>query len=337
MSANDMNHMTHLETVARGDVAVLREKESTYQGSWKRAGGRSAWFMARRNMDRLISMLAPPRDQIQFSLLDLNDVIDQAEKREETNSDCTVDVSVMRYLRDSYVAEDIFAKIEERPSGEDGTVLACMRDLRRYFILIEAEMIAESVVNVVTPCDVNVDEIVGNYLDVDAGQASRILTRLKHDPRVRRLVLEQEEPNDPKKPAQDQLTSHALNPEWPWAMSDHEMTSMNTGKSALFQELSGKFYKRRAKDLWVLESVVESIPLLSFLRPYYHLDQKGWIINIDKVPANLRCFYETLRVELNAKEHGELPEWQKDLYGWHEVPLKYILLPQFIKWSTEEE
>lgn len=140
MGNNDMDHLKYIEAVVLSDAAVLREKEATYQGSWKRAGGRSAWFMARRNMDRLLVMLAPPKDEIQFSLADLDDAIAQA--KESDTGDCTVDFSVMEYLRDSFVAEDIFAKIEEHPNGEDGTVLACVRDLRRYFALVEAEMIS---------------------------------------------------------------------------------------------------------------------------------------------------------------------------------------------------
>jgi len=52
---------------------------------------------------------------------------------------------VLRYLRESYVSQDIFLKIEEKPHGADGTVLACLRDLRRYGLLIEAEMTARGV------------------------------------------------------------------------------------------------------------------------------------------------------------------------------------------------
>lgn len=140
---NDMRHMAYIDTVANDDVAVLREKEATYQGSWKRAGGHSAWFMARRNMDRLLTMLAPPVMENQFNLADVDDAITTGGK---TGDACQIDHTWLKYLRDSYVAEDIFAKIEEKPDGADGTVLACLRDLRRYFILVEAEMMARGVV-----------------------------------------------------------------------------------------------------------------------------------------------------------------------------------------------
>lgn len=42
---------------------------------------------------------------------------------------------------------DIFAAIQPDMSGQDGSVLAEVRDLRRYLLLIEAEMIARASVN----------------------------------------------------------------------------------------------------------------------------------------------------------------------------------------------
>jgi hypothetical protein len=38
---------------------------------------------------------------------------------------------------------DIFEAIRIRPEGEDGSALACVRDLRNYLTLTEAEMVAE--------------------------------------------------------------------------------------------------------------------------------------------------------------------------------------------------
>lgn len=53
----DMKHMDHLEAVAAFDVATLRRKESTYQGSWKRRGGVGAFMMMARKWDRLEQIL----------------------------------------------------------------------------------------------------------------------------------------------------------------------------------------------------------------------------------------------------------------------------------------
>lgn len=143
-----MRHLERLDAVADSDTAVLRRKESTYQGSWKAAGGQSAWFMFRRNMDRLIKLMAPPAVISGFSLQDLDDCLQQswAEGSGMLAGDCTLDVSIVQYLRDHYVSQDIFTKIEENPLGQDGTVLACLRDLRRYALLIEAEMVSQGMV-----------------------------------------------------------------------------------------------------------------------------------------------------------------------------------------------
>lgn len=46
---------------------------------------------------------------------------------------------------------DVFAAIEADPSGADGSALACIRDMRNYLLLIEAEMAARGVVHVPPP------------------------------------------------------------------------------------------------------------------------------------------------------------------------------------------
>jgi hypothetical protein len=150
---SDMEHMKHIDNVAADDCAMLRYKESTYKASWKAAGGRSAWFMARRNMDRLINMLAQPERPEHFR-------VSIADTPAFTDKDYS-------FLMKSYVAEDIFAKIEEKPGGEDGTVLACLRDLRRYFTLIEAEMVARGVVSreIVKGYDRPVLDMNANHLE----------------------------------------------------------------------------------------------------------------------------------------------------------------------------
>lgn len=154
---SNMEHMNYIDAVRQSDVDTLRKKEATYQGSWKAAGGRSAWFMARRNMDRLITMLAAPKEPVAFNLANVDDTIEALGRARviPTMPDGvgvplpgtgTATAEIVKYLRDSYVSEDIFRAIEADPGGEDGTVLACVRDLRCYFTLIEAEMMARGVV-----------------------------------------------------------------------------------------------------------------------------------------------------------------------------------------------
>lgn len=152
----DMKHMEHLGSVAYSDTWVLERKEATYRGSWKAAGGRSAWFMARRNMDRLIEMMKKPDAPASFNIENVDDTLKAIleAKPSPRIGEWYVNMpgiphathEILKCLRDSYVSEDVFAKISEEPSGRDGTVLACMRDLRRYLMLVEAEMIARGVV-----------------------------------------------------------------------------------------------------------------------------------------------------------------------------------------------
>lgn len=131
----DMRHMEFLETVKNADVQTLREKEATYQGSWKAAGGRSAWFMLRRNMDRLMVMMAPKPWPESFSFEDMIAMRDAPGEH-------VLDRDNVEHMIDLVTQEDIFRKIEEHPQGEDGTVLACIRDLRCYLTLVEAEMMS---------------------------------------------------------------------------------------------------------------------------------------------------------------------------------------------------
>ena len=102
-------HMEHLEDVARADIAELQRKERTYQGSWKRRGGVGAFMMLARKWDRI---------------------------------ECIAEAGSPDAARSAY---DIFGLIELNMSGKDGTLLAEIRDLRRYLLLVEAEMVARSV------------------------------------------------------------------------------------------------------------------------------------------------------------------------------------------------
>ena len=143
MSQTDPDYFayrTRLSDVAQADVEFIRVKDRSYGGSWKKSGGRSAWHMVRRKMDRLLEMMAPPQDTFGLSLPDLDDAI--ASNPDEV----TLATEVVKFLRDSHLSEDVFAKIAEDPSGDDGTVLAEIRDLRRYLLLVEADVVARGVV-----------------------------------------------------------------------------------------------------------------------------------------------------------------------------------------------
>lgn len=111
-----MSHMNYLQDVQAEDLRVLRVKERTYGGSWKRRGGAGAFMMLARKWDRLETMLG---------------------------GDSSPDGVGWGY--------DVFRAVESeerdhRLGGADGTVLAEVRDLRRYLLLVESEMMARGVV-----------------------------------------------------------------------------------------------------------------------------------------------------------------------------------------------
>jgi hypothetical protein len=96
-----LNYHRHLGQIADADLNYIKNKDVQYDASWKKRGGTGAWFTIVRPMDRLVNFI---------------------EHRSEN-----------RY--------DLFAAIySEGLAGLDGSVLACVRDLRRYLLLVEAEM-----------------------------------------------------------------------------------------------------------------------------------------------------------------------------------------------------
>jgi len=57
MADIDSNHMNYLEQVTKADVDMIRRKEKTYKGSWKKRGGIGAAMMILRKADRLEILL----------------------------------------------------------------------------------------------------------------------------------------------------------------------------------------------------------------------------------------------------------------------------------------
>lgn len=96
-------HLSFTHEVVEQDLAYIDKKDRSYGASWKKRGGVGAFMMLARKWDRLENM-----------------------------------------MQKEGVKYDIFAciEMEEQVQGEDGTALAEIRDLRRYLILVEAEMMA---------------------------------------------------------------------------------------------------------------------------------------------------------------------------------------------------
>lgn len=97
------DYLQELNVIAVQDAQGLKKAQASYGNSWKSRGGVGAFMMLARKWDRLENQLA---------------------RKPSEEGD--------RY--------DIFAHIAEDPRGEG--VIDDVRDLRRYLMLVEAEMAA---------------------------------------------------------------------------------------------------------------------------------------------------------------------------------------------------
>lgn len=144
---NDMKHLDYIRAVAEEDLRYVDEKDRSYGGSWKRRGGVGAFMMLARKWDRLEVFLSGVK-------YDIFEAIEQQTKAE-------IDLHISR------VPAGFFGTAVPPEIGKDGTVLAEVRDLRRYLMLVEAEMMARDVVTSASERMV----LVSDHVDVKAGLA----------------------------------------------------------------------------------------------------------------------------------------------------------------------
>lgn len=97
-------HHNFLADILEDDLKYVTVKDRSYGASWKKRGGVGAFMMLARKWDRLENMM----------------------------QEKGVQYNIFRCI-----------EIEGRIQGEDGTALAEIRDLRRYLLLVEAEMMAQ--------------------------------------------------------------------------------------------------------------------------------------------------------------------------------------------------
>lgn len=112
-------YLDQLQVLADGDVANIEEKERAYGSSWKRRGGIGAFMMLARKFDRI-------------------------EQRVSSEIAATADAPGAQ-------RHNLFQHIVADRRGEP--LLDDIRDLRRYLVLVEAEMAARGVTEVGTARD----------------------------------------------------------------------------------------------------------------------------------------------------------------------------------------
>jgi len=115
-------NLDHLQQIADGDVAGLKKAQKSYGDSWKKRGGVGAFMMLARKWDRLEEALKPA-----------NEFAGQGS------------AAVVRNTTEACAAYDIFraAELDKRSEG----IIDDIRDLRRYLLLVESEIIARGTVH----------------------------------------------------------------------------------------------------------------------------------------------------------------------------------------------
>lgn len=103
----------------------------------------------------------------------------------------------------------------------------------------------------------------------------------------------------------------------PWQI-DRETLQRWCGSSAKDHAIFHKFYKQVTPTVHRLEPYVEDVvPPLELARFYERISSFVYLIKIDLVPTELlRGYFPNILTKQNAVGHGELPEWQQDLYEW---------------------
>lgn len=120
---NSRKYLDILRRVADSDVAGLKKAEESYGDSWKRRGGIGAFMMLARKWDRLERRCetVPTKNPVALPVQGLPSA---------------------KFVRSEGEGDrfDIFCHIDYDPRSEG--VIDDIRDLRRYLMLVEAEMIA---------------------------------------------------------------------------------------------------------------------------------------------------------------------------------------------------
>jgi hypothetical protein len=211
-------------------------------------------------------------------------------------------------------AYDVFA---EPGDGSDGTLIAEIRDLRRYLILVEAELQARGLCQ-----GVRVRTVSGPYTE-----HTRTVVGHYSEPTDERAFKEVSKPGTPEDGGQ-----HASL--WPWIVTvNMKVTRSDVGAVPGYFDV---WYRRLSVERWVLEPFVdESASIPDELRSIYKSYPQGWVIDLSQCPPEIRVHFPVLQEEVNNFELSQLPSWQRTLYDWHSDADKYIVRHR--EWCELEE
>lgn len=325
--SNDLMYHRNIQAVQEADRQYILKKDRQYNASWKKRGGVGAFFTIVRPWDRFVNMLDPaamPGDQREAPI---------AER-----------------LQKPVPAFDMFAAIKaEGLEGPDGSLIACIRDLRRYLTLVEAHMIEEIQQ---TP------QIVEDYAELERrilgnGLVSGRMNRDLHAERAEREGVTREEAKA-KSFAEDYRAGtpedgghHAAQPLlYPWVVSANDIDLRNAETDVWDCKAHDVYVltERIDEELWA----VQPPEIQELYRPAYERHEGspttyadspsspqdklvGYWLDIAKAPPAERVRWRELPAEMNLREAQE-SQHDVELYSWFGDQLKYILRPAHDAW-----
>lgn len=196
---------------------------------------------------------------------------------------------------------DIFKKIlSEGLVGTDGDLIACVRDTRRYLLLLEAEMTQQFQ----TPQE-------------------------PAPPSEERAIPRFDEAPPRAEAGVGKLT--------PWAVGLGWRVKHGYGPKDAPSEDFTRWWTSQTPHVWKLEMFVPGridgvgfapkVPAELVLCYHWSALSSGWLLNMALCPPDARDWFRYFREELNNKEFEEdCPEpWMKALYHWRENESKWIL------------
>lgn len=296
----------YLEAVAADDIAYVRRKDKAYGASWKRRGGPGAFFTLVRPWDRF-----------------------------------------ERMAEEYVVPFDVFTMIMMQGlEGPDGSAIACVRDMRRYLLLLECEM-AEQLADTDKGLAYNDD---GSYKTPepqppapDDGSLALEMAKMNtpdsittcpvclklHDTRFKHSC------DGPRKPIPRTVAANPKND--PQGYGTGNMPSPPRVESNLLNSSGEPIYTDR--PCWELEDGL-TMAQLPAAAPGFYVEGKRIPGEYTQYIVNRDCEYfamypETighlprLEFELNNKELECLPKWYHGLYAWVDAETKWRLFPTY--------
>lgn len=115
-------NLDFIEPISRADIAGLQKAQKSYGDSWKKRGGVGAFMMLARKWDRIEEALRP--------------------SNEFAGQGCA---NIVSGTTTACAAYDVLraAEIDKRSEG----IIDDIRDLRRYLLLVESELLARGIVH----------------------------------------------------------------------------------------------------------------------------------------------------------------------------------------------